>query len=234
VCALACSYSVSAGAEGRPRRNFGSNSLDGTIPAALSALKLLTALCVRPARNAAPLLRSVNRAPLLRRTVRVSNHPCELPRTYPCTAVRVSSQPVAVGTPPVPVGMCPVPGGTGQYPRQYPRLQVLREYPWRTGGRAGISARTRSTARSPPRCRCSTCCVFCASAPCAMPRRVPHCERRPVRVSRYPGSGPVPWVRGCTPGQYPRLRVQFEFPCGRAGILNGTRSTARSPPRCPR
>jgi hypothetical protein len=50
-------------ADGRPRRDFGSNSLDSTIPAALSALNSLRFLCVRPARNAAPLLRCVNRAP---------------------------------------------------------------------------------------------------------------------------------------------------------------------------
>ena len=37
----------------RPRRNFGSNKLDGTIPAALSALNLLTRLCARRARDAA-------------------------------------------------------------------------------------------------------------------------------------------------------------------------------------
>jgi hypothetical protein len=35
------------------RRYFDRNSLDGTIPAALSALKLLQILCVRPARHAA-------------------------------------------------------------------------------------------------------------------------------------------------------------------------------------
>jgi hypothetical protein len=49
-----CMYSVSPRAGGRPRRSFGANSLDGTIPAALSALNSLAILCACPARNAAP------------------------------------------------------------------------------------------------------------------------------------------------------------------------------------
>ncbi len=36
------------------RRDFSSNKLDGTIPAALSALNNLTALCARRARHALP------------------------------------------------------------------------------------------------------------------------------------------------------------------------------------
>jgi hypothetical protein len=44
-----CEYCIRTRGHERPRRSFGSNSLDGTIPAALSALKLLSYLCVRRA-----------------------------------------------------------------------------------------------------------------------------------------------------------------------------------------
>jgi hypothetical protein len=49
-----CKCSVSPRAGGRPRRSFGANSLDGTIPAALSALNMLRDLCARSARDATP------------------------------------------------------------------------------------------------------------------------------------------------------------------------------------
>ncbi len=48
------SISLHSGTNLARRRDFSSNKLDGTIPAALSALKLLTALCARRACNAAP------------------------------------------------------------------------------------------------------------------------------------------------------------------------------------
>jgi hypothetical protein len=46
--------SLHSGTNHARRRAFRNNSLDGTIPAALSALKLLSFLCARPARDAAP------------------------------------------------------------------------------------------------------------------------------------------------------------------------------------
>jgi hypothetical protein len=46
--------SLHSGTNHARRRDFESNSLDGTIPAALSALNLLSFLCARPARDAAP------------------------------------------------------------------------------------------------------------------------------------------------------------------------------------
>jgi hypothetical protein len=47
------------------------------IPAALSALKLLTALCVRLTLNAAPVHRSASAVPLLRSIVRVGKCSCD-------------------------------------------------------------------------------------------------------------------------------------------------------------
>ena len=44
------SISLHSGTNHARRRDFSSNKLDGTIPAALSELKLLSLLCVRPAR----------------------------------------------------------------------------------------------------------------------------------------------------------------------------------------
>jgi hypothetical protein len=71
---------VSACGHERPLRSFEVNSLDGTIPGALSALNLLSYLCVRPAR-----CRAV-RAPCERErsTVCVSEYPCKYPCKYPC------------------------------------------------------------------------------------------------------------------------------------------------------
>ncbi len=46
--------SLHSGTSHARRRAFFSNSLDGTIPAALSELKLLSYLCARNARDAAP------------------------------------------------------------------------------------------------------------------------------------------------------------------------------------
>jgi hypothetical protein len=73
---------VSSRGEERPRRSFYSNSLDGTIPAALSALKLLQTLCVRP-------------VPLLRSAFRVCKYPCEYrARTLPVPRARILAVPV--------------------------------------------------------------------------------------------------------------------------------------------
>ncbi len=80
---LVCSYYESTRADGRPRRDLSSNSLDGTIPASLSALNSLQELCVRAA---AAQYRSCRQVFL------------RVPRTYPCTAVRVSSQYVSTST----------------------------------------------------------------------------------------------------------------------------------------
>jgi hypothetical protein len=55
--------SLHSGTNHAHRRSFESNKLDGTIPAALSALKLLSVLCARRARDAAP--RACVRAPAL-------------------------------------------------------------------------------------------------------------------------------------------------------------------------
>jgi hypothetical protein len=48
------SNSLHSGTNHARRRDFASNSLDGTIPDSLSALNLLSFLCARRARDAAP------------------------------------------------------------------------------------------------------------------------------------------------------------------------------------
>ncbi len=73
-------------------RNFGSNSLDGTIPAALSALNKLSFLCARSSRDAALVRLRASACPL----VSVSTPACA--RTHRRTAVRVPSPHVAGST----------------------------------------------------------------------------------------------------------------------------------------
>ncbi len=79
-----CKYSVSPRAGGRPRRSFGANSLDGKIPAALSALNSLSYLCVRPAVQCREPCAAV-RAPCYSRAVQ-----------FPCTALCIVSPHVSV------------------------------------------------------------------------------------------------------------------------------------------
>ena len=55
-------------------RNFGSNALDGTIPAALSELNKLSVLCARRARDAVPCACVRVHLP-----VGVRTHPCVRP-----------------------------------------------------------------------------------------------------------------------------------------------------------
>jgi hypothetical protein len=66
--------SLHSGTNHARRRYFRSNSLDGTIPAALSALNLLRVLCARTARNAAPC--ACVQAPAC---LWVCKHPCVHP-----------------------------------------------------------------------------------------------------------------------------------------------------------
>jgi hypothetical protein len=80
------SISLHSGTNHARRRYFGFNSLDGTIPAALSALNKLSALCARPARDNA-LCACVQ-------ALSVSTPACA--RTHRRTAVRVPSPHVAV------------------------------------------------------------------------------------------------------------------------------------------
>ncbi len=90
------------------RRVFASNSLDGTIPAALSALMLLQILCARPADMlsflcARPARAMPRRAAACERSgalVSVSAPACA--RTHRRTAVRVPSPHVAASTPAAP------------------------------------------------------------------------------------------------------------------------------------
>jgi hypothetical protein len=95
-----CECCIRTRGRGRPRRSFYSNSLDGTIPAALSALKLLQTLCVRPARNAARCAA----VPLLHTGIRVRKCSCGyrariLPvPVYEFYASILSSGPVQCGT----------------------------------------------------------------------------------------------------------------------------------------
>ncbi len=74
------------------RRDFRLNALDGTIPAALSALNKLSVLCARPASKPAPV-RVRASAGLL---VSVRTPACA--RTHRRTALRVPSPHVAVST----------------------------------------------------------------------------------------------------------------------------------------
>ena len=107
------SISLHSGTNHARRRYFDSNKLDGTIPAALSALNLLSFLCAHPARDAAPCAsvrppaRWCPQAPL-RAPARTVALPCAYPRrTWP----RVRWQP--------PPGSGPAPWGT-RYRSQYP------------------------------------------------------------------------------------------------------------------
>ena len=85
----AYAFHCTAGTNQARRRDVYSNKLDGTIPVALSALKLLSYLCARRARDAAPC--ACVRAPArwcpyapLRAPARTVALPCACPRrTWP-------------------------------------------------------------------------------------------------------------------------------------------------------
>ena len=85
---------------------------------------------------------------------RVAISPARCRARSRCTLVRVPPQARAREYPARQRSSGPVPWGTGVVPLgSTAALLVLREYPVQTGGPAGRSSRTRSTARSPPRCR---------------------------------------------------------------------------------
>jgi hypothetical protein len=90
-------------------------------------------------------------------------YPCPVPvecaaSQYPSSIPARKQVPSTLRTLPAPPCSGPAPWGNRLYPSAVsPRVLVLCEFPGRTGGCAEISARTSSTARSPPRCRSSSC-----------------------------------------------------------------------------
>ncbi len=86
------SISLHSGTKHARRRSFGLNSLDGTIPAALSALNLLSFLCARPVAPCRAVRVRASACP----SVSVRTPACA--RTHRRTALRVPSPHVTVST----------------------------------------------------------------------------------------------------------------------------------------